>query len=161
MQSCICILENSKRKRKNPSSAIIYGIRVLINHGSLTFCLLADSCNRRRTSSTFSRIGLHTPSCPFSPQWKEWNVSTSNPSSHFCLTNVAFKGAYQIHHFERQVSSNTAQPRKRQTWSTKRIFSPGGSTKCNVVGTAISKKQFVSKNMAKIPMKASRCRFGM
>ena len=47
------------------------------------------------------------------------------------------------------------------TWSTKRISSSSGEARCNAVGAAISRKQLVWRNRARVDMNVSRCRPGM
>jgi hypothetical protein len=47
------------------------------------------------------------------------------------------------------------------TWSTKRISSSAGKARCSAVGAAISRKQLVWRNRARVDMNVSRCRPGM
>lgn len=47
------------------------------------------------------------------------------------------------------------------TWSTKRISSSGGKARCSAVGAAISRKQSVWRNRARVDMNVSRWRPGM
>lgn len=47
------------------------------------------------------------------------------------------------------------------TWSTKRISSSGGKARCSAVGAAISKKQLVWRNRARVDKNVSRWRPGM